>query len=564
MSKYPVKAFGHNGEIDLTVDVEDRKINDISVDRNAETPAIFKQVFGKLKDTILEEQSFKIDAIAGASQMTQSILDSADKVVKEQGYDFPAPVRPAKKERTLTTDVLVVGSGGAGLVAACRALSLGKRVVLVEKNGYLGGATLLNGSNVTATGSKTAKEIFGAGADQDSPERLVDDIARECEHTNYPELSRLLANNIGAAIDFIADFADLDYQKAQTQTPEHSVQRQIELPSSSSYEFITKVASAFERKGGTILTDCRVEGLLQDADGTLTGLWCEGKDGKAKIYAKSVILASGGYGAKAYNEGWNEGVDYYGPLTATGDSYTFTKGLHLKAHDLDWYKVYPHGLEVEPGIAKLTTYASKLATDMGALYVNQNGQRIVNESDVYTTLRNQVLKQPGRVAYLLMDQRTWDEVYKLLVLHDFSAQEIAGYLASDGKKRPTVVKGSLQEVAQKAGVNPAGLAKTVADYQGYAAQGNDPEFGRAPEFLHQFEGDTFYLIEQRDRFATSLGGYMADESMHLLNKDNQPVAHLYGAGEVVGGANGHDSMPSMMNSWSFASGFVAGTSAARD
>lgn len=163
MSKYPVKAFGHNGEIDLTVDVEDRKINDISVDRHAETPAIFKQVFGKLKDTILEEQSFKIDAIAGASQMTQSILDSADKVVTERGYDFPAPVRPAKKERTLTTDVLVVGSGGAGLMAACRALSLGKQVILVEKNGYLGGATLLNGSNVTATGPRPLRRSLAPG-----------------------------------------------------------------------------------------------------------------------------------------------------------------------------------------------------------------------------------------------------------------------------------------------------------------------------------------------------------------------------------------------------------------
>lgn len=563
MSKYPVKAFGHNGEIDLTVEVEGQTISDLSVDKHTETPAIFKQVFGKLKNNVLQEQSFKIDAIAGASQMTQSILDSADKVLEEQGYNFPAPAPQSKQEQTLTTDVLVVGSGGAGLMAACRALSLGKKVILVEKNGYLGGATILNGSNVVATGSKTAKRIFGAVADQDSPERLVDDIARESEQTNYPALSRLLANNVGAAIDFIADFADLDYQKAQTQTPEHSVNRQIELPSSSSYEFITKVADAFVKKGGTILTDCRVEGILQNDDGSLAGLWCGGKNTETKIYAKSVILASGGYGAKAYNEGWNTGIDYYGPLTSTGDSYTFAKDLHLKTHDLNWYKVYPHGLEVEPGIAKLTTYASKLATDMGAIYVNQAGQRIVNESDVYTKLRNQVLKQPGRVAYLLMDQRTWDEVYKLLILHDFSEQEIADYLANDGKKRPILVKGSLQEVAQKAGVDAQNLAKTVTDYESFAAQGEDPEFGRAAEYMHQFEGDTYYLVEQRDRFATSLGGYMADDNMHLLNKDNQPVTHLYGAGEIVGGANGRDSMPSMMNSWSFASGYVAGTSAAK-
>lgn len=57
-----------------------------------------------------------------------------------------------------------------------------------------------------------------------------------------------MANNIGDAIDFISEFAGLEYRKAQTQTPEHSVERQVELPTSSSYEFITKVAKAFEEK----------------------------------------------------------------------------------------------------------------------------------------------------------------------------------------------------------------------------------------------------------------------------------------------------------------------------
>lgn len=449
MSKYTVKAHGHNGEIDLTVDVQNEKIQDVTIDKHSETPAIFKQVFNQLKEDILTEQSFKVDAISGASDMTKSILDSADKTLKENGIDFPAPAPKPKEEKTFTTDVLVVGSGGAGLVAASRALSLGKKVILVEKNGYLGGATILNGSNVVGTGSQVSAKIFGDASKADSAERLAADIAHESKNTNYPELSQLLADNIGQAIDFISDFADLNYQKAQTQTPEHSVERQIELPTSSSYEFITKVAKAFQAKGGTILTDCRVEGLLKHSDGTLAGLWCGGKHSETKIYADKIILAAGGYGAKVYNEGRGNGINYYGPLTSTGDSYTYAKELKLKTHDLDWYKVYPHGLEVEPGIAKLTTYASKLATDMGSIYVNQAGKRIVNESDVYTKLRDQVLKQDGQVAYLLMDQRTWDEFYKLLVLHDFSETEIAEYLANDGKKRPVLVEGSLQEVAQK-------------------------------------------------------------------------------------------------------------------
>ena len=85
-------------------------------------------------------------------------------------------------------------------------------------------------------------------------------------------LSNLLANNIGRAVDFITEFANLKYQKAETQTVEHSVNRQIEMPSESSYELITKVAKAFEEKGGKIILDARVEKLNKNDTGVLTSL----------------------------------------------------------------------------------------------------------------------------------------------------------------------------------------------------------------------------------------------------------------------------------------------------
>ncbi|MCT7731258.1 MAG: FAD-binding dehydrogenase, partial [Lactobacillus crispatus] len=65
---------------------------------------------------------------------------------------------------------------------------MGKKVVVLEKNGYLGGATILNGSNVVGTGSKVSAELFGETAKKDSPNRLVQDITRECRGTNYPML----------------------------------------------------------------------------------------------------------------------------------------------------------------------------------------------------------------------------------------------------------------------------------------------------------------------------------------------------------------------------------------
>ncbi|MCM8649844.1 FAD-dependent oxidoreductase [Lactiplantibacillus sp. E932] len=566
MSKKQItgQAMGHNGIINYEVDVQDNKIEDLKILKHSETSGIFNQVIDKLKQNIITEQSFNVDTISGATVMTQALLKSADKAVTDAGVDVqPVPKKKAPKTQNLRTDVLIIGGGEAGLVAGCRALTMGQKVILVEKNGYLGGATILNGSNVVGTGSDVAAQIFDNN--HDTPEMLAQDVARESLETNYPALTDLMVHNIGPAIDFISKFADLHYQKAQTQTPEHSINRQIELPSASSYEFIQKVSKAFAAAGGQIMLDTRVEKLMLDNDKKLRGVIAAQKDQTVNIKARSVVLAAGGHGANQKMRGTeSEGIDYYGPMTSTGDAYQFNGDLDLQTHDLGWYKLYPHGVEVEPGVAKLTTYASKQATDMGAIYVNSKGDRIVNESNVYTTFRNAILKQADKVAYLVMDERTWKKVYDLLILHDFTPEEIKSFFENKGK-RPVFVKGSLESAAEQAGIVVDELVQTVKNYQGYVQDGHDHDFGRDPKYLHQFEGETFYIIEQRDRFATTLGGYSVDaDNLQLVTTKNAPVANYFGAGEIIGGANGHDSMPSMMNTWGISSGYVAGAAASEN
>lgn len=555
------QADGRNGKIDFDIDVDGNKINDIKVTKSSETPAIFNQAFGKLKNEVLDKQSFDVDAISGASIMTKAILNSGKNALKENNITPDSkPVDNDHKDVTIDTDVAVIGSGMAGLMAASRALSMGKSVVVLEKNGYLGGATALNGSNVVGTGSRVSKKLFGKEAEEDSPAKLVADITRESRGTNYPMLSNLLATNIGKAVDFIADFANLTYQKAETQTIEHSVDRQIEMPTQSSYELVTKVAKAFEEKGGKILLDARVEKLNKE-NGVLTSLVAEGKHQTTTVNFKSLVLSAGGWGARDY-KAHKTNIPYYGPMTSTGDYFDFAKNMNLVTRNLNWYKVYPHGLEVEPGIAKLTTYSTKEATDMGAIFVNKLGKRIVNESAPYTHFRDAIAEQPDQIAFIVMDERTWKRFYELLLKYGFTKDEIQGYFDLEGKKSPILVKGSLEEAAEKAGIDAKTLKETVENYNEAAKAGHDPEFGRDKKFLHQYEGDTYYIIEQKQRFCTTLGGYETNDQMQLLDTNMKPVENFYASGEIIGGANGHDSMPSMMNSWSYASGFVAGTVAA--
>ena len=65
----------------------------------------------------------------------------------------------------------------------------------------------------------------------------------------------------------------------------------------------------------------------------------------------------------------------------------------------------------------------------------------------------------------------------------------------------------------------------------------------------------------RDSYQTTLGGLRAGEGLRILDKSGKPIPGLFGAGCVVGGANGADSMTAMMNSWAIVSGVIAAETA---
>ena len=159
------EANGHNGLIQYEVDVNDDKIKDLKILKHSETSGIFNQVIGQLKDNIVSQQSFDVDAVSGATVMTQAILDSAKEAVSKEDVKLtPVPKKETTHQTTrLKTDVAIIGGGEAGLVAVV-ARSYGSKVVLVERTATWV-ATILNGSNVVGTGSRTSEAVFGQSSD---------------------------------------------------------------------------------------------------------------------------------------------------------------------------------------------------------------------------------------------------------------------------------------------------------------------------------------------------------------------------------------------------------------
>jgi len=117
----------------------------------------------------------------------------------------------------------------------------------------------------------------------------------------------------------------------------------------------------------------------------------------------------------------------------------------------------------------------------------------------------------------------------------------------------------LKAAAKVMGIAPDALAATVAEWNEMAKNGKDTAFNRKdPKPIAQAP---YYIVEQKPRFATTLGGLKANANMQIIGKNGKAIPGLYGAGCVVGGANGSDSMTAMMNSWAIISGFVAANSA---
>ena len=165
---------GRNGTITVEVTSANGKTTAVKVVKHSETPGISDAAIARAPGEIVAAQSTGIDAVTGATMTTNGIKAAVASAIKAAGGDpaaFAAAVVPkktAKKVIKESADIVVVGAGGAGISAAVKAETLGKRVILIEKMPTIGGATVLNAGTLIATGSRYQREVMKET--KDSPE----------------------------------------------------------------------------------------------------------------------------------------------------------------------------------------------------------------------------------------------------------------------------------------------------------------------------------------------------------------------------------------------------------
>ena len=557
---YTGTAAGKNGDVKVEVTFSANAIDSVKVVEHSETAGISDGAIENIPAAIVENQSLAVDTVSGATITSDAILKAVADAVAQAGGDVEVlknAAAPAgeKEAKELSADVIVVGGGGAGMAAATRLAQLGKSVILVEKSGFLGGAISVSGGNQVVMGSQLQVDN---GVADDSVESMVADFEANGANKNNKEILTLFAENVGATTDWLVANCGITFEEGLHQLGEYSHNRELAYTGGGA-GFAEAMRKAVEEAGVQVLLNTKAESLIAD-NGTVTGVKAASSDADYTLTAGNVVLATGGYGAnKDMLTDEMKSALYYGPASSTGEGIQMAQAVGAQTANMEYGKRYPNGIEVSEGMAKSTIAGNIVGWTMSAILVNKDGNRVVNEKASNRTILEEELKQEGGELYLLLDAETFEAWKAKLAPAGISDADIEKYLEANGTTTPVFAHGeTLEEAAAAAGINADNLKATVEKYNGFVAKGSDDDFGRAATYLTKTIGEgPYYIVEQKPRFATTMGGLVINTSMQVLNEAGEPISGLYAAGENCGQVMGDDSPSGANNAWALTSGKLA-------
>lgn len=559
---YEGTGKGYGGDIKVSVTVDETSITDIEVVEQTETEGVGGAALPTLVDKVLIAQSVNIDGVSGATYTSDGFLTAVREAITASGADPDALGQgqtggdEAKETVTMSTDVVVVGAGGAGLAAALTAAQNGADVVVLEKMAMVGGASSMAGGGTNATGSQW-QQSYGI---EDSPEAYFMDIMENGHFFSDARTLWLYANTQGAAFDWLVaeDGAALPYVNSQpSPSAEHSYGRTFSPEGGGA-----GVVSALQQK----VTDLGVEILLETpaqelmvTDGTVTGVKALAADGTPyEITANSVILATGGYGANTdMLPETVTSLPYAGAVSATGDGLNMATAIGADAINLDKVNIQPHSIILPDGRGQ-HTFQGCLAmyNKTGSILVSDQGVRFVNEQGSANDIKAGM--EQNEHSYLIMDAASFETYAQTCIAsHNFTQEQLDQWLEANGTSNPVFAHAdNLEDLAAIVGIPSGALTETVERYNGFVSAGEDTDFGRK---VSTAMGDgPYYAVEMNLRYYATLGGLHINDNMQVLDTDGQPIQGLYAAGEVVGGVVGDIYAPGSLFGWAMTSGHNAG------
>ncbi len=612
--EYEVNAIGHSGNLPMKVSFSEKRIESINIDTKGETEGIADVVFVRIPDKIIEGQTLNVDALSGASETSNAVIDGVAKAVKLAGVNpdilkrRPKPASSRnRQDEEYTCDVVVVGGGGAGLSAAATALQNGSSVIVLEKYPAVGGNTIRSGGPVNAADPEwqrefdenpgerhTIESLLATDESQIHPEYLDDFHALKEEFSKYQEkfgtgkghlfdsplLHRmqtyfggkrtdLNGNTIYGQYDLVKILTDralesvkwleeigVEYDKSVVFAPVGALWRRGHKPVKSyGTAFILALSKYVEEHSGKIITDSPVKEFILE-NGEIAGVIATGVNGqKITVRAKAVVLASGGFGAntkmlKEYNTYW----------AAIDDNIRTTNSFAMTGDGIQLGKSVGAAL-TGMGFTQMMPVADP---DTGELFsgiqvppenfviVNKNGRRFVNEFSGRDVLTKAAIDQGG-LFYLIAD----DEIKKTAA--NTSQEKLDCQVEAGTLFRADTI----EELAVKVGMDPEVLKETIVKYNSYVDAGFDPEFHK-DTFSLKVEKAPFYATPRKPAVHHTMGGLRIDTNTHVLDENGQPIKHLYAAGEVAGGIHAGNRLGGNALTDIFTFGRIAGKTAVEE
>lgn len=576
---YTAQANGNNGPVTVEVEVSDAEILSVKVTEHAETAGLSDTPIERIPAKIVEGQTLAVDTVSGATNTSNAILKAAEDALAQAGADIEALKAVQEKDETAGetaerhVQALVIGAGGSGLAAAITLQEQGIETLVVDKMANAGGATALTGALINGGCSKQQAE---RGVTDDVQTMFMDAMVYG-SFQNDARMTWLMVNNTGDSVDWLHDTVGVEFEEAINHFPEHTNDRAF-YPKGKQPGYLTgTMEQHYLSNGGELLLETRAQHLLTE-DGRVIGASCSTADGTLNIYADVTLLATGGYGASvALRPADQMGTLFYGASASTGDGIIMAEEVGAMTHYMQYLKSYPQGIEKPLDGGNITAdgttfrgnaYISPLASQAvtlndGAIYVNVEGERCMNENMDFVSIKKVTQKQTDMTVYLVMDQKGYDKWMGMMeVSAGLTPEIVAPWLdADDGK--PVFRKGAtVEEAAAKAGIDAEKLSATVAHFNEMVASGKDDDFGRAEMSVGLDSDGPIYIVEQRLRMATSLGGLKTSISFEVYDENEQAIDGLYACGEVIGGVHGDESMPSNCVAWAVTSGRLAAKAAA--
>ena len=519
---YTETGTGFGGEITVTTTVSENKIEDVQITGDHETENIGTFAVQMLGDRILAAQSPNVDALTGATVTSNAILGAFKKTLTAAGADMSAFAaaedkgKALKKYEELTTDIVIIGAGGAGMTAAINATQAGKDVILVEMMPYAGGNT------TKATGGMNAAETHYQKEQgiEDSVEQFVEDTMKGGHDINDRDLVTIMAENSAAGIDWLdsigAPLPKISFSGGATNQRIHAP----EDGSGVGAYLVTALLKKMDELGIKVMYNTKATDLLS-LEGTVNGIMAESDDTYYTIHSKAVILATGGFGNNQemivrYRE------DLEGTVTTSapgimGDGIVMAQAVGADLVDIDQIQLHP---TVEQKTSMLITESVR---GDGAILVNQEGKRFTDELLTRDKVSAAELAQPGSYAYIIFDQK---------LREGLKATE--KYISTG----ITVQGDTIEDLASKIEVDPATLAATLESWNKCVADKNDAEFGRTTGMDNDLSTPPYYAIKIAPGIHHTMGGVHIDTGAHVIDLNGKVIPGLFAAGEVVGGVHG--------------------------